>query len=502
MVVPPPLPPVTIPLTWRRGRVIGAIAMGLAVRGALLFLLPSLEATLLAFVPLRTAMTGWKRFQEGLFLYRAGMPLYDNDLFHGSPVLLPLFASVPDLWHPVLFALADAAIALAIALVAERQPLLEPLAYAHTTATSNKNINVSASWRHRIGGGIVWSPELMALVYLLNPLTIAAGLARDVGVFERVLVAGAAASASLGDSIWSSGYIALAFLLGLHPIVMLPIVALIERRATHLSAHALIPAMLIQVGAWIMMWSMFATHALGMDPWHIANATLGFLWRVPDMTPNVGLWWYFLMEVFDHFREFFVFVFHAHVFMYLAPVLLRYGKELPVFAFVVYLGILAALRPYPTAGDWALWIGFLPLYATTWKYHRYSYLTSSLVLFTGLLYPTMYVLWTHLGSGNANFPYSLTLLAGVTATLLLADLMHGMLVHTHAVDVRVACADAALAAVAAAKAKAEESLSSSDEDEKKKEDEKSETDPSTTTPPPPPIDPWTEYPSAILFASE
>lgn len=30
---------------------------------------------------------------------------------------------------------------------------------------------------------------------------------------------------------------------------------------------------------------------------------------LPDLTPNVGLWWYFFTEMFDHFRSFFLMVF-------------------------------------------------------------------------------------------------------------------------------------------------------------------------------------------------
>jgi len=30
-----------------------------------------------------------------------------------------------------------------------------------------------------------------------------------------------------------------------------------------------------------------------------------------DLTPNVGMWWYFVTEMFDHFRPFFVGVFHV-----------------------------------------------------------------------------------------------------------------------------------------------------------------------------------------------
>lgn len=32
---------------------------------------------------------------------------------------------------------------------------------------------------------------------------------------------------------------------------------------------------------------------------------------VSDLTPNVGMWWYFVTEMFDHFRPFFLGVFHV-----------------------------------------------------------------------------------------------------------------------------------------------------------------------------------------------
>jgi len=38
---------------------------------------------------------------------------------------------------------------------------------------------------------------------------------------------------------------------------------------------------------------------------------LTFSLGVSDLTPNVGMWWYFVTEMFDHFRPFFVGVFHV-----------------------------------------------------------------------------------------------------------------------------------------------------------------------------------------------
>ena len=40
---------------------------------------------------------------------------------------------------------------------------------------------------------------------------------------------------------------------------------------------------------------------------------------IPDLTPTIGLGWYFFIEMFDHFRTFFVGVFQLHLLMYVAP---------------------------------------------------------------------------------------------------------------------------------------------------------------------------------------
>lgn len=37
----------------------------------------------------------------------------------------------------------------------------------------------------------------------------------------------------------------------------------------------------------------------------------------------MGLWWYFFAEIFDHFRAFFLFVFHAQPALLLLPLTMR-----------------------------------------------------------------------------------------------------------------------------------------------------------------------------------
>jgi phosphatidylinositol glycan class U len=46
---------------------------------------------------------------------------------------------------------------------------------------------------------------------------------------------------------------------------------------------------------------------------------------LPDLTPNIGLWWYFFIEIFDHFRNFFLLAFNVHAASYSVPFTIKYA---------------------------------------------------------------------------------------------------------------------------------------------------------------------------------
>ena len=50
---------------------------------------------------------------------------------------------------------------------------------------------------------------------------------------------------------------------------------------------------------------------LAGESWSFLWATYGFILSVPELTPNMGLFWYFFTEMFEHFRVFFVCTFQV-----------------------------------------------------------------------------------------------------------------------------------------------------------------------------------------------
>ena len=77
--------------------------------------------------------------------------------------------------------------------------------------------------------------------------------------------------------------------------------------------------------------------------WDFLRSTYGFLLSVSDLAPNVGIFWYFFTEVFDHFRTFFVFVFQIHAFIYVAPLTIRL-RQYPLFLAYCLLALSAVFQ--------------------------------------------------------------------------------------------------------------------------------------------------------------
>jgi len=77
--------------------------------------------------------------------------------------------------------------------------------------------------------------------------------------------------------------------------------------------------------------------------WEFLRSTYGFLLSVSDLAPNVGVFWYFFTEVFDHFRTFFVFVFQIHAFIYVAPLTIRLRQH-PLFLAYCLLSLSAVFQ--------------------------------------------------------------------------------------------------------------------------------------------------------------
>ncbi|VAH28185.1 unnamed protein product [Triticum turgidum subsp. durum] len=78
--------------------------------------------------------------------------------------------------------------------------------------------------------------------------------------------------------------------------------------------------------------------------------TYGFILTVKDLSPNIGVLWYFFAEVFDFFRSFFLIVFNMNIIFMVLPLAIRL-KHRPCFLAFVYTAIVAMLKSYPSCSQ-------------------------------------------------------------------------------------------------------------------------------------------------------
>ena len=67
------------------------------------------------------------------------------------------------------------------------------------------------------------------------------------------------------------------------------------------------------------------------NSWTFLESTVGFILAVPELTPNMGLFWYFFTEMFEHFRVFFVCTFQINCFVYVYPLAARLKDQVTIY---------------------------------------------------------------------------------------------------------------------------------------------------------------------------
>jgi GPI-anchor transamidase subunit U len=156
------------------------------------------------------------------------------------------------------------------------------------------------------------------------------------------------------------------------------------------------------------------------------ECTYMFIMKTPELMPNLGLFWYFLTEMFDHFLIFFTIVFQVNAFIYAIPLTIRL-KDDPIVNIFVQVGLLATLKSYPSVGETSLYVSMLPMLSYLFPLMRNILVYSCMLLASTVLAPVMFYLWLGSGGGNANFYFAITLVNAVGQIFLLVDVLYANL---------------------------------------------------------------------------
>ncbi|KAK1752568.1 phosphatidylinositol glycan anchor biosynthesis class U protein [Echria macrotheca] len=399
------------------GRTAGLYAGAAVLRLALFTLFPGLPDLLTGRVEISTPVTSFKRLQEGLFLYNHNVSPYDGGVYHQAPLLLPLFSLLPSFSTlPILTYLLYIAVDLLSA-----GALLK---IADSGEAGSSALFTSPRREKR------WSGFIVAAVFLFNPFTIATCIGRSTSVFTTCAILHAIAKAVAGAPFSAMVALSFATYLSLYPLLLLPPLLLLcyDRRPPSSQKQPLLNFALSHIAVVLAVLSALLQMSYLMTgcSWEFLPSTYGVQLTLSDLTPNIGLWWYFFIEMFDSFRSFFLAVFWLHLSSYVGGLTLRIRRQ-PLVVLTLLLGIFAIFKPYPSISDASLFLAMVPLYRHLFPLMRYTFVIAAVIMYTTFLGPAFYHLWIYAGSGNANFFYAITLVWGLGLSLLVCDLTFAVL---------------------------------------------------------------------------
>ncbi|KAJ6475050.1 GPI transamidase subunit PIG-U [Mycena vitilis] len=360
------------------------------VAGRLLLALTNLPDVLKHNHQLSSPLTSYLNLQEGIYLFKNGIDPYSGGVFRHSPLYLALFTTVLPTSRTVssiIWTLCDALGAWALVQI----------------------------WRARQRVAQTSRDGLIAAAYLLNPYLFLSTLSLSTSSFENTLGLLSLMFATRGDA--SPSLLAAAILLQLSlssvvllaPLVLLlassPVSQLASPRAWSGNGKK-IKLLVAEFATYTAVLTLASTLVSGGWAW--VPQTWGASLTLPDLTPNVGMWWYFFTEMFDHFRPFFLMVFSIHLLIYVAPICIKFQYD-PLYAAFILLGILGTFKSYPTLADPGLFLSTIAVFPEIYPYLRYPIVTTLLHLHAVLLMPLFHNLWLNQGTANANFFYASTL---------------------------------------------------------------------------------------------
>lgn len=203
----------------------------------------------------------------------------------------------------------------------------------------------------------------VAAVYLLNPYIILNCVGLTTTVFTNFLFAIALFSMIKRSTFFSCLSISILTLQGLYPAtLMVPATIYIVKEKKENEKFFSIAKIIVTFCTILSVLFYISFQIIGSLSFF--ENTIGFILTVPDLRPNIGLYWYFFTEMFEHFRWLFIASFQINVnLLYVVPLALKLRRDPMLLAFS-YLAIAAIFKSYPSIGDVGFYMSLLPL----WKH--------------------------------------------------------------------------------------------------------------------------------------
>ncbi|KAL7740958.1 hypothetical protein ACLKA6_014109 [Drosophila palustris] len=390
------------------------LLLGGAVR--LYFSRTSLASLIGNRVEFATPLNSYKRMQEGVFLLQQGIDPYRGDLVHETPLLLKALSAILINYAeylPLLYIILD--LCTATLLYSMSRSFVERKLLQ--MRTESQDYNKDATELQYNDKDVNDISKMVLVAYLFNPLTVMSCIGLTSTVLSNLLLATYLYALNKRQLLVCLVLLAFETVRSLYPVVLIaPLLLVFARRSVGLG----IALFMIFVSCCLII---AGANFLVLNSWNFLDGTLGFIFYFRDLQPNIGLFWYFFTEMFEHFRTMFLITFQLNAtVLYLVPLSIKLRKE-PMLLATVLIALMAVFRAYPSLGDVGFYLALLPLWRRCWKFMAHGFVVFTFFLITLSMMGALWHLWIYAGSANANFYFGATLAFCTGQIFLITDLL-------------------------------------------------------------------------------
>lgn len=372
-------------------------------------------------VEVTTPISSWKRAYEAIHLWNSGLDPYSSNLFHEYPITLQFYKILISYLNVDLaFAGVDVITAILLQQSVYNQLLISDVERAKASKQSMK----------------------VLLIYLFSPITLISCAGTSTSTFTNFLIA------TINFILPMKPFKALTCVLcaflacnNLHySTLVVPIFLCLEYcsskkrintkpgqkeeqpyyRQVDFSA-TLTTSILICIGSILTL--LLTSHFLMGSSWTFMKSTYLFVLMIQDLTPNIGMFWYFFTEMFEHFLSFFTWLVQINAFIHVIPLCITL-RDKPFFALYITFLTSTLFQPYPSLSSIGMILSWLPQWFELFPHMTRNLMVCCTAVSCISLWPIFWHLWIVMGTANSNFYFGATLAFSVSLTFLMVDLLN------------------------------------------------------------------------------
>lgn len=376
-------------------------------------------------VEVSTPISNWKRAYEAVYLWKSGLDPYSGNLFHEYPVSLEFYKILITYFNiDLVFIGTDIITAILL-----QQSTLNQLVL-------NGQLEEEASIKS----------FRVLLVYIFSPLTILSCTGNSTTIFTNFLIA--VINFILPMKPFRALTCVLCALLACNNIyystLIIPIFLCLEycsfkknladkvgqNNSTYYESQDFWSAVLSSfiISSATLVTLIVTSYFLMGNSWTFIRASYLFLLKIQDLTPNIGMFWYFFTEMFEHFLPFFTWVVQINSFIHVVPLSICL-RDNPFFALYIMMLTTTIFQPYPSLSNIGIITSLLPQWSDLFPYMKRGLFISCAAVTCLSLLPLFWHLWIMMGTANSNFYFGATLGFNIALIFLMSDLLNA---HGHA----------------------------------------------------------------------